>query len=542
MARQDEAGPAEKPNRKPDDSHDRMSDDWMDPPLDTYLQTTPREKFGEHLLNQILTVDLTWATPILAKYCATRGRKPHPPIAMLLALIYQRLMLIPSWRELSTHLKTTGLWSRLGFKNPPSHHAFADFTERVGPAGFQELFKALVRVVKKEILAHNPFLHFAEDVSIDATLVKAWAQDYKPGQKHRKRKGVKKPRRGATDRYAKWGVKGQKGRNKLYVFGYKLHAIVESRLEIPLQFTVSSANRNETIFFKPQLRELMAEGHVVRDSNIHRFYERLKPLCEYMRERSEHAPGVYDLNVVFWLHSEIIGPSVPLAELVFHILNNQDYDPVFDKMLDLFCGTGAVSLAAINAKRARGDRRDKEDDDFTSVPVDIDITVAEQLHHLRHLTTPMARDYRDIDHKFYGQGFDLIAADPPHIIAADFVQDFQEKLSWLAPYPTRLPKLFVIYYGRTYQPCWNTFILQQLKDCNIWEYIYDIRVDKAKLALCLARYTNGELKQFPARERDKIRMLRENIYDIVASDFKACMETEYKYQVIECKRVKPSDS
>jgi hypothetical protein len=258
MARQDEAGPAEKPNRKPDDSHDRMSDDWIDPSLDTYLQITPRERLSEHLLNQILTVDLTWATPILVKYCATKGRKPHPPIAMLLALIYQRLMLIPSWRELSTHLMSTGLWVRLGFKYPPSHHAFADFTKRVGPEGFHELFTTLVQVVKREILARNPFFRFAEDVSIDATLVKAWAQYYEAGQKHRRRRGVKKRRVGPTDKDADWGVRGLRGGKKLYVFGYKLHAVVESQLEIPLQFTVSPANRQETRFFKLQLMEVIA--------------------------------------------------------------------------------------------------------------------------------------------------------------------------------------------------------------------------------------------------------------------------------------------
>jgi hypothetical protein len=167
-------------------------------------------------------------------------------------------MLIPSWRELSTHLKTTGLWVRLGFKDPPSHHAFADFTKRVGPNGFHELFTTLVQVVKTEILAHNPFFRFAEDVSIDATLVKAWAQYYKAGQKHRRRKGVKKRRVGPTDKDAYWGVRGLRSRKKLWVFGYKLHAIVESHLEIPLQFTVSPANKHESKFFKSQLNELIA--------------------------------------------------------------------------------------------------------------------------------------------------------------------------------------------------------------------------------------------------------------------------------------------
>lgn len=223
--------------------------------------TTPRGKFSEHLLNQILSIDLTWTQPILAKYRSQRGRSPHPPQAMLRALIYQRILLIPSWRELSTHLETTRLWIQLGFKHPPSHHAFADYTKRLGPEGFQELFKTLVQVVRKEILAHNPFLQFAEDVSIDATLVKAWAQYYKPGQNHRRRKGVKKPGVGPTDNDAKWGVKGLRGGRKLYVFGFKLHAIIESVLEIPLQFTVSPANRHESKFFKPQLDELWAEGH-----------------------------------------------------------------------------------------------------------------------------------------------------------------------------------------------------------------------------------------------------------------------------------------
>lgn len=222
--------------------------------------TSPLPRLSEHLVSKILTVDLSWAIPILARCHPRRGRKPHSSEATLRALIYQHVMLIPSWRELSRHFEATGLWVRLGFKDPPSHHAFADFTKRVGPNGFHELFTALVQVVKREIVAHNPFFRFAEDVSIDATLVKAWAQYYEADQKHRRRKRVKKRGVGPTDKNANWGVRGLRGRKKLWVFGYKLHAIVESHLEIPLQFTVSPAKNHESRFFNPQLTELIAQG------------------------------------------------------------------------------------------------------------------------------------------------------------------------------------------------------------------------------------------------------------------------------------------
>lgn len=58
---------------------------------------------------------------------AGAGRKPHPPIAMLKALILKELMQISSRRKLAKFLKANQYWlKKYGFKTPPHHDCFSE--------------------------------------------------------------------------------------------------------------------------------------------------------------------------------------------------------------------------------------------------------------------------------------------------------------------------------------------------------------------------------------------------------------------------------
>ena len=74
-----------------------------------------------------------------------------------------------------------------------------------------------------------------DHLSADSTMIRSYANGH--GEKERR-----KERRG-RDSEAKWGVKcGNEGKGKKYVFGYKLHLLVDSHWEAPVAFEVTPAN------------------------------------------------------------------------------------------------------------------------------------------------------------------------------------------------------------------------------------------------------------------------------------------------------------
>jgi len=141
------------------------------------------------VLNLFGIVDLSQFEPLLlAKYSFTKRRPPHPPLAILKALIFQRLRQITSWRKLATTLRNDKrLLVELGFKKAPTRAAFSEFTLRVGADVLDIIFRELV----KQIQGLRP--DFGEVLATDSTLVEAYAN----------------PNNGAatSDPDARWGYK-----------------------------------------------------------------------------------------------------------------------------------------------------------------------------------------------------------------------------------------------------------------------------------------------------------------------------------------------
>jgi len=204
----------------------------------------------QSLLDRLLELDLTWATSILvAVFPACKGRPRHPPVAMLKALIYQRVKQIPSWRQLARHIQTdkTGLATRLGFSRPPHHSAFSTFTMRLGPEGVQALFEEFVKQVRARTLAQDPTGGFAKEVAIDSTLVRAFCKTPQCGRRK-------------SDPDAKWGVQGELYGKPIYVHGYKLQLACDADRDIPVSYSVHSANRNDSPLFRPEIRNVVKGG------------------------------------------------------------------------------------------------------------------------------------------------------------------------------------------------------------------------------------------------------------------------------------------
>ena len=197
----------------------------------------------EASLGSLFLLDLTWVEQILlTRYSSHRRRRPHPPLAILRALIYQRLRQIPSWRQLAQTIRSdTGLAERLGFQRPPSHYSFSDFTRRIGEEAFNEIFYAFVERLR--ILMPD----LGRIVAVDSTQVDAYSKLPREGFK-------------GTDPDAAFGFTRKVSRKRFWTYGYKLHVACDAEHDIPLSFKVVPANKSDMNMLYDQLKLLAAHG------------------------------------------------------------------------------------------------------------------------------------------------------------------------------------------------------------------------------------------------------------------------------------------
>jgi transposase len=155
------------------------------------------------------------------------GRPPRNPLGILKALIVKRFRNIPSERELYRRL-----WNdpelRLicdveDYERPYHPSQMSRFRKRIGPERLERIMETIVGklrdagVVKGEIIV------------CDATFIKAYSK-----------RDPKDDSRGYSDPDARVGRA-----EKTYRLGYKLHLAVDSSSELPIAYTVASANENE---------------------------------------------------------------------------------------------------------------------------------------------------------------------------------------------------------------------------------------------------------------------------------------------------------
>ena len=197
----------------------------------------------EASLRSLFLIDLTWVEQILlTRYSIRRRRRPHPPLAMLRALMYQRLRQIPSWRQLAQTIRSDrSLAGLLGFQRSPSHYSFSDFTRRIGEEAFNEIFYAFVERLRMLM----PDL--GRIVAVDSTQVDAYS---------------KLPREGfrGTDPDAAFGFTRKVSRKRFWTYGYKLHVACDAEHDIPLSYKTVPANKSDMNMLYDQLKLLAAHG------------------------------------------------------------------------------------------------------------------------------------------------------------------------------------------------------------------------------------------------------------------------------------------
>jgi len=146
------------------------------------------------------------------------GRPPQSPTGLFLCFILMFLRM-ESYRDFHAFLEKDPFWRRyLGFNKAPDIGTFSHFLKRIGEQNFEQLFR---RIVQQLIDNHLLSRHC---IAIDGSILEG-NQD---------------------DKQATWGWDHI---NKCYVYGYKIHVIIDTKTELPLALHLTKANVHDSQAF-----------------------------------------------------------------------------------------------------------------------------------------------------------------------------------------------------------------------------------------------------------------------------------------------------
>jgi len=181
-----------------------------------------------------------------------RGRKGYTPSILLKCLLLIPLGFASSIRRMVKKLKhnqrlakVIGLPKKNGVYQVPDRTTFSKFIARIAgnPLRLTLVFSMLVvELIKAGII-------IGKEIAIDATPIRAWCRP--PSKGSRKRR---------ADKDAKWGYKRKNKREIIWIFGYKVHVVIDVLSELPIAFFVTAANRNEGKVFKVLLKAIASYG------------------------------------------------------------------------------------------------------------------------------------------------------------------------------------------------------------------------------------------------------------------------------------------
>ena len=143
------------------------------------------------------------------------GRPPVSPTGLFLSFLLMFLRM-ESYRDYHEFLEKDQFWRRqLHFKDNPDIGNYSHFIERIGLDTFEQLFTKIVQqLITEEFLSISTIVQ-------DGSIIPA----------------------NLDDPEARWGWDHIK---KEYVYGYKLHAIVDPKTELPATFTITTANIHDS--------------------------------------------------------------------------------------------------------------------------------------------------------------------------------------------------------------------------------------------------------------------------------------------------------
>lgn len=161
-----------------------------------------------------------------------RGPKGYEPIVLWRCFVAYYYLALPSVSDLiRTLYNNPYIASACGIECPdqiPSQPTFSRFFAKLSEWRYRvEVNRVLYAQVRR---LYQTFPRFAKSVAMDATDIKAWSNGA-----HRK----------ATDKNAGWVIKTDTNGRGKFIWGYKLHLLVDTETELPFGVKVTSGNVHE---------------------------------------------------------------------------------------------------------------------------------------------------------------------------------------------------------------------------------------------------------------------------------------------------------
>jgi len=170
------------------------------------------------------------------------GRNGYTYRVLWRTYVAMSVLNLPSFAALIRALRNNPYVAQVcGITGPdaiPSKFAYSRFMRKLQIKHNEVLVKNIMRTLTRK--CYEAFPDFGKSVAIDATDLKAWSN----GTKERK-----------TDPDAGWVIKGDSNGKKKFVWGYKLHLLVDTTHEIPVTANITKGNVNDVRHATPLLSQ-----------------------------------------------------------------------------------------------------------------------------------------------------------------------------------------------------------------------------------------------------------------------------------------------
>jgi hypothetical protein len=200
----------------------------------------------------------------------TRGNKGFGTRALVGACLVKSLFNLPTWTWVAALIaEHPGLQETLG--GTPSVWACYRFSRKLREN--RPALAACLDACAASLRAQYPTM--GRDVAIDASDMPAFAN----GQRYVSKNGPERERYSDPD--ASWGHRSAiSTRAAGSFYGYKIHAVVCAKTDLPLAWRVETAKRNESKFVAPLLDALHARGFTPETVAMDKGYDNTRVYAE----------------------------------------------------------------------------------------------------------------------------------------------------------------------------------------------------------------------------------------------------------------------
>jgi len=206
-----------------------------------HKKTKPIRRDGYTTKRALQEIDLSYIDGMIDN---TKGRKGFKTSSLIKALLFMHIRGMDSLLELERFLREHKEWLYfLELKRAvkgqmryvaPHRTTYNKLVKRLGIEGMTEIFALLVvQMIEKGIIKGNV-------LSVDATIIEAWFKDKDKGKNGKLRK--------SRDRDASLGYDSYR---EMYVYGYKIHVVIDVKTGLPICISVTKAGYGESRTLRP---------------------------------------------------------------------------------------------------------------------------------------------------------------------------------------------------------------------------------------------------------------------------------------------------